>query len=237
MHGRYHLTRSPILPGPIIGCWPSAPFAHPCRLAVQGHPSIRSAFIPLRIHPHPHCLQPSSSSSTSSVNLVRRSHQASIDSSTSHLTDLFNNHLHFLPYQSRLSFFFPFISSSAPLNISQFTTRSANLLTTHKATHISRQLQSFSAASVLQSFSPPHQCLRTCKNSNPPPIFCSLACIAEHQQGPITSHKSRLAFICLSPQSQHQISGGILPTDPLHDTSPPDYSQQHTRFHSFPAVS
>lgn len=51
---------------------------------------------------------------------------------------------------------------------------------------------------------------------------------ARYQQGLITSQKGRLASICLSPQSQHQISGGILPTDPFHDTSPPAYSQQHT---------
>lgn len=155
MHGRYHLIRSTILPGALIGPQRSAPFVHPCRPGAPIHP--------FRLHstedPRPYCLLPSSSSS-STVNPVSRSHQASIDSTTS----LTCPTTIFISFQTNL--ISPFLPSSSPSHTSShhlaFCNQFDHPLCTHQPfqeTHISCQLQSlgFGApvlrSSVLQSTS------------------------------------------------------------------------------------
>lgn len=187
-HGRYHLIRTTISPDALIGPWRSAPFVHPCRPGAPIHP--------FRLHstedPYPQCLLPSSSS-FSTFDPVSRSHQASIDNSTS-LTDLSNIHLHFLPYQSHLSF----SSLLAPfaLIISHFATHQFDHpLTTNQPTiqetHISCQLQSFwcLGPSVLQPISAYHlqefqSAIATCPLAFQSPasshwtLNCASSCIA-----------------------------------------------------------
>lgn len=208
------------------------------------HPSIPQ----IRTHdPRPHCLLPSSSSST--VNPVSRSHQASIDSTTS----LTCPTTIFISFQTNL--ISPFLPSSSPSHTSSHHLANCNQFD-HAPTIQSNPY--FLPAPVIlvlrsfgpQSFSPPAP--HTCKNSNQTPTLVPWRSSLVHQplnpelrvlvhrrtnqQGLITSQKGRLASICLSPQSQHQISGGscrqILFTTPLHQQT-----ANSTRFHSFPAVS
>lgn len=247
-HGRYHLIRTTISPDALIGPWRSAPFVHPCRPGAPIHP--------FRLHstedPYPQCLLPSSSS-FSTLDPVSRSHQASIDNSTS-LTDLSNIHLHFLPYQSHLSF-----SSLLPpfaLIISHFATHQFDHPTHHQPTNHPRNPYFLPAPVILvpRSFSPSaHQRLPPARIpirhrhlSLGVPVSCIQPLDPElrvlvHCGQDINRVSSQVRKADwhpsvfphnLSTKSQGGSCRQILFTAPLHQPT-----ANSTRFHSFPAVS
>lgn len=160
----------------------------------KGHPSIRSACIPLRIpiltltacYPRP---PPPPRHSTQSVVVIRRQ----LTTQTS-LTDLSNIHLHFLPYQTHLSFSFLLLPFALLIISHSATNQFEHTLTTIptiQATHISCQLQSFwcLGPSVLQPISAYHlqefqSAIATCPLAFQSPasshwtLSCASSCIA-----------------------------------------------------------
>lgn len=218
----------------------------------KGHPSIRSACIPLRIpiltltacYP-----PPPPRHSTQSVVVIRRQ----LTAQTS-LTDLSNIHLHFLPYQSHLSFSFLLTPPRTSHHLA-LCNQPVRPHTHHQTSHTSNPY--FLPAPVIlvpRSFSPSaHQRLPPARIpirhrhlSLGVPVSCIQPLDPElrvlvHCGQDINRVSSQVRKADwhpsvfphnLSTKSQGGSCRQILFTTPLHQPT-----ANSTRFHSFPAVS